>query len=119
MPNDYGAPEISLQELRLKLSQKQEMVLLDVREAWELQLARLEDERTFAAPVSEVSRQGMHALPAAAQDKEAEIVVVCHHGVRSAAVTAWLLAQGWKNVRSLAGGLEDYASFVDPSIGRY
>jgi rhodanese-related sulfurtransferase len=57
--------------------------------------------------------------PLPALDKEATVVVFCHHGIRSAQVAAWLLDQGWQSVYNLAGGIDAYARQVDPSIGFY
>jgi rhodanese-related sulfurtransferase len=53
------------------------------------------------------------------QAKETEIVVMCHHGVRSAQVVSWLRQQGWTNVWNLSGGIDAYARDVDPAVGFY
>lgn len=119
MVNYYGAPEISIHKLAEKVQSEEDFILLDVREAWELNLARLRDKRLVVAPMSRLARRGLEAIPVEARHKNAEIIVFCHYGVRSAEVTAWLVRQGWSNVRSLAGGIEAYALSVDPSIGRY
>ena len=119
MPNAFGAPEISVHEVSQKLNEAGDFILMDVRELWETSLARIKDERVLLVPMSELAHEGTNALPKEAQDRQAEIIVVCHHGVRSAEVTAWLASQGWENVRSMAGGLEAFAVEVDPSIGRY
>jgi rhodanese-related sulfurtransferase len=92
---------------------------LDVREAWELEHARLTGEQVVHAPMSQLARRGVFALPEEVKDRQREIVVVCHHGVRSAEVTAWLLRSGWQQVRSMVGGVDAYAAQVDPSIGKY
>lgn len=112
-------PGIDVRELARKLQSDAGFVLLDVREAWELALARLEDPRLVHLPLSQLARQRLAAFPDDLQDRQQEIVVVCHHGVRSAQVTIWMLAQGWQRVSSLAGGLDAYARHVDPSIGLY
>jgi rhodanese-related sulfurtransferase len=113
-------PEISPQELSAKLKSDADFTLLDVRETWELDLARLEDPRLVVLPLSRLAREQISALPEAiAGSHEAEVVVMCHQGVRSADVTGWLIQQGWKNVRSLRGGIAAYASQVDPSVGWY
>ncbi len=112
-------PEISPKDVSLKLQNNQPFLLLDVREPYELNQARLNDSRVQLAPLSQLARTGLDALPEAARDPAAEIVVFCHQGVRSAQVTAWLLAQGWQNVRSLAGGIDAYARQVDPTVGMY
>ncbi|MFN2127787.1 MAG: rhodanese-like domain-containing protein [Anaerolineales bacterium] len=46
-------------------------------------------------------------------------MVICHHGVRSAQLTAWLRSQGWDNIYSMDGGLAAFAREIDPSIGTY
>ena len=114
-----GVPEISVQETAQKLKDGEDFVLLDVREAWELERARLPGKQVVHAPMSQLSRRGVYALPPEVENKQREIVVVCHHGVRSAEVTAWLIRSGWQQVRSMAGGVDAYAALVDASIGKY
>lgn len=62
----------------------------------------------------------MSALPASASDldPEAETVVICHHGVRSAYVARFLSRSGFGNVLNLRGGLDAYSD-ADPSVPRY
>jgi rhodanese-related sulfurtransferase len=52
-------------------------------------------------------------------DLDSHIVVVCHHGVRSMNVTAWLRQQGFERVQSLRGGIDRWAREVDPSVPLY
>jgi rhodanese-related sulfurtransferase len=111
--------EISVLELAEKLHNSDTFVLLDVREAWEVEQVRLTDRRIARCPMTELSVRGLHALPPAAQRRDAEIYVLCHQGVRSAEVTGWLAAQGWTGVTNVAGGIDAYADLVDPAIGRY
>lgn len=119
MPNTFGAPEISVREVAQKISESGDFIILDVRELWETALAGLKDERVRLAPLSELAYKGTDALPPEASQKGAEIIVICHHGIRSAEVAAWLGMQGWSSVHSMEGGLEAFAAEVDPSIGRY
>lgn len=112
-------PEISVQELAARLQSSDPFVLLDVREPWELDWARLDDNRLSNRPMSELAHRGVEALPEPVRQKDAEIYVLCHHGVRSADVAGWLAAQGWARVFSVAGGIDEYARKVDPSVGRY
>lgn len=115
-----GVPEISPQDLFLKLQSDADFILLDVRELWELNLARLDDPRLIVLPLSRLSRERAAALPPAlTANLAAEVVVLCHHGVRSADVTAWLRQQGYTNVFSLRGGIDAYTSQVDPRVGIY
>lgn len=119
MPNPYGAPEISVKEVASKLVVDDDFLIMDVREPNEVDKASLPEGSFMLVPLSQLAEKRLDALPAAAQDQDAEIVVICHHGVRSAQVTAWLRQQGWTNVLSMAGGIDAYAQEVDPSIGTY
>lgn len=112
-------PEISVQELAKNLEQGEPFTLLDVREEWEIQLAHIDDERVLVLPMSLVARALKDAFPEPLRDPNAGIVVMCHHGTRSAQVTAWMLQNGWQNVSSLAGGIAEYAAQVDASVGFY
>jgi rhodanese-related sulfurtransferase len=112
-------PEISVQELSEKLKSQDEFILLDVREPHELNFARLSDRRLEATPMSRLAREGVNALSESAQTPDATIYVMCHHGNRSAQVTAWLAQQGWKNVFNVRGGIDQYARQVDPTVGFY
>jgi adenylyltransferase/sulfurtransferase len=80
---------------------------------------RLPDPRVIYAPLSELARRQLDALPEAALDPAQQIVVFCHVGQRSAQVVYWLRDIGWQNVVSLAGGIQAYAFQVDRSIGFY
>lgn len=112
-------PEISVKELAEKLKSGDPFVLFDVREPWELNRARVRDERLATGPMSQLARRGLEALPEPVQQQDAEIYVLCHRGVRSADVTGWLASQGWTKVYSVAGGIDEYARQVDPSVGMY
>jgi len=113
-------PGITPRELAEKLKSESSFVLLDVRELWEVSYARIDDPRLVILPLSQLAHSREAALPEAMiSDTDAEIVVMCHHGIRSADVTRWLLKQGWKNTRSLEGGIAAYASEVDKSVGWY
>lgn len=87
-------------------------VLLDVRESHELALARLEG--ALHIPMGQVA-QRIDELPA-----DTTVVVMCHHGGRSARVARFLAANRQSTtVYNLVGGIDAYARAVDPSIGRY
>lgn len=113
------APEITVKDLAVRLRSEDAFVLLDVREPWELESARIQDPRLIIVPMSSLGTSGLNAMPAEAQSKDAEILVICHHGSRSLQVASWLASQGWKRVFSVAGGIDAYASQVDPSVGSY
>jgi rhodanese-related sulfurtransferase len=112
-------PEITVTELSDKLKSEAHFILLDVREPHELNFAKLSDSRLEVTPMSSLAREGIKALSESANSKESTIYVMCHHGNRSAQVTAWLAQQGWKNVFNVRGGIDEYAREVDPSVGFY
>ena len=111
-------PEITPLEVSRKRKANEDFILLDVREQDEVETANL-GEGIHMAPLSEIKERQLDALPEGIHDKETEIVVFFFFFGRSAQVTAWLLSQGWKNVKNMTGGIDAYAVEVDPSIGRY
>jgi rhodanese-related sulfurtransferase len=117
--NPAGVPEVNVQELAQKLQTDEPFILLDVREGWELDQAMIVDTRLKVVPMSRLAHLGVEAFPEAVRQKDTQILVLCHHGVRSAQVTGWMLAQGWENVASVRGGVAEYAQRVDPTVGRY
>lgn len=119
MPNPYGAPEISVREVEAKRQQGETFVWLDVRELEEVAHVHIDDKRVAVAPLSQLGAKQLEALPAAAKDPAQELIVFCHHGMRSAQVTAWLAQQGWTNVTSMAGGIDAWANQIDPTVGTY
>jgi rhodanese-related sulfurtransferase len=112
-------PEITVEEFAKKLQSQDQFILLDVRETWELDFARIIDNRLENLAMSRLANDGVKALPDLARSHESEIYVLCHHGIRSADVTGWLVSQGWKNVLSVSGGIDEYARKVDSSVGFY
>jgi rhodanese-related sulfurtransferase len=112
-------PEITVNELANRLQSEDAFVLLDVRELTELESARIQDSRLEVAPMSTLAARGLAALPASAQEKSTELLILCHHGTRSAQVAGWLTAKGWTRAFSVSGGIDEYARRVDPSVGSY
>ncbi len=112
-------PEITVEQLAEKIRSTDGFIILDVREPWELTHARIRDDRLILQPMSELSRRGIDALSEPVREKGAEIFVICHHGVRSANVAGWLASQGWTNVFSVTGGIDEYAEKIDRSVGMY
>ncbi|HEX6033378.1 MAG TPA: rhodanese-like domain-containing protein [Anaerolineales bacterium] len=112
-------PEITVGELSEKLNSDEKFILLDVREPHELNLAKVADSRLEVTPLSRLAREGTNALSDSARAQDATIYVMCHHGNRSAQVTAWLAQQGWKNVFNVRGGIDEYAREIDQSVGFY
>ena len=104
--------EISVSELKSLKQTAQEITLLDVREPWECEAARIAGSKHM--PMGDVPARFQQEL-----DPEDHIVVVCHHGVRSMNVTAWLRQQGFDKVQSLRGGIDRWSREIDPSVPLY
>lgn len=86
-------------------------LLLDVREPWEWQAARIEGSRHIP----------MRELPArlAEIDAEREVVAICHHGARSQHVAMFLEKNGFPKVHNLQGGVDAWSRTVDPAVPVY
>jgi rhodanese-related sulfurtransferase len=89
--------------------------LLDVREPWEVALA------SVPAPGCRTQSIPMGQIPArlAEIDRSQPVVCLCHHGMRSAQVVAFLMRQGEGEVYNLAGGIDAWSTEVDPAVPRY
>jgi adenylyltransferase/sulfurtransferase len=118
MANPFGVPSVTVKDVEQKRAAGEEFILLDVREPSELEKASLSDVET--APTSKLSYLGPEALPESVREnKDAEIVVMCRTGGRSAQVTAWLRSQGWSNVWNMDGGIHAWSREIDPTLPRY
>jgi adenylyltransferase/sulfurtransferase len=102
---------ITPKELKARLDKGDSLVLLDVREQWEYDLARLNGSTLI--PLASLP-QALGKL-----NRDAEIIAICHHGMRSADATNFLLQQGFKNVKNLVGGIDAWSTQIDSSVPRY
>lgn len=103
--------EVTPVELKRWLDDGRELALLDVREPFENALCRLEGSKLI--PLGELP-QRLGEL-----DPEAETIVYCHLGNRSALAVKFLSTRGFKKVRNLNGGITAWADKVDPSMPKY
>lgn len=87
------------------------LLLLDVREAWEVALSPFPD--ALHIPMREIPGR-IGELPA-----QRAIVCICHHGARSTQVAMFLQQRGFERVYNLAGGIDAWALEVDPAVVRY
>ena len=103
--------EISVQELKSRRDRGDDPLVIDVREAWELQLARIPN----------VVHVPMNQVPARLAEfvREAETIVMCHAGGRSMRVAQYLSAQGFTNVANLSGGIAAWSESVDATVPQY
>ena len=110
-PPAYNGVEIAAADLRDARARHPRLLLLDVREPHEAEIARIDGARLI--PLSELPER-LSEL-----DGHAEIVTHCHHGVRSIKALEILKAAGFAKVRSLKGGIDAWSVTVDPTVPRY
>lgn len=100
-----------MEELATWRASGKPFVLLDVRTPRERALASLPGSLNL--PLQELAAR-MHEL-----DRDAEVVVICHSGNRSAFVAELLSRSGFDRVYNVVGGIDAYAERIDPTIPRY
>jgi molybdopterin/thiamine biosynthesis adenylyltransferase len=122
-PNIYGAvfrfdgqsavfvPAISVQELKRKLDAREPIQLIDVREPFENDIARIDNAQLI--PLGELPAR-LNEL-----DHESCLVVHCHTGMRSAQATQLLRGAGFRNVFNLEGGIDRWSDEIDPTVQKY
>jgi rhodanese-related sulfurtransferase len=104
-------PEITVAELAEKLKSASPPLLIDVRESNEFAYCRI--------PGAELRPLGEIQTWARDLDPEAEIVLQCHTGMRSAQAANYLARLGFKHVYNLEGGIDAWAEEIDPDMPRY
>jgi len=104
--------EITPRELQRRIERGDDLILVDVREPWEAEIASLPGSRLI--PLGELDYRADEEL-----DRDREIVLYCHHGIRSmeAAVALWSI--GFERVKNLSGGIARWAAQLDPDMRRY
>jgi rhodanese-related sulfurtransferase len=108
-----SVPEISVYEAQELLAGPNPPRLIDVREEDEWELCRIEGAELI--PLSLWATAAGEKL----EDDEESLLIYCHHGARSASATAFLLNNGFSNVKNLAGGIDAWSLYIDSSVPRY
>ena len=105
--------QISAPELAAWLAdaERDKPLLLDVREPWEFEKARIEGARLVP----------MREIPARHQelDRGKDVVAICHHGARSQQVAMFLERVGFTRMHNLVGGVDAWSRTVDPAVPVY
>lgn len=105
-----GIPQITAKELKQRLDAGEDLVVIDVREPWEYQIANL---GARLIPLNDVP-QRLHEI-----ERDREIVVHCKMGGRSQRAAEFLAQSGYSNVKNLAGGITAWSNDVDPTVPKY
>ena len=103
--------QLSALELNNKIQQKEKLFLLDVREQSEFQYTHIAN--SVLIPLNQIPNRLGELSP------EDEIIVICHHGMRSQQAANFLAQSGYKNVANLIGGIDAWSCNCDSSLLRY
>ena len=112
-PDGVVIQEIAPRELMERMDRREPLVLVDVREPFERLISDLPPYGQRAIPVRDFPFQGPGL------DRDAEIVLYCRSGPRSAWATERLMEMGFQKVLNLRGGILGWRAEVDPSIAAY
>jgi rhodanese-related sulfurtransferase len=106
--------QIAVQDLTAHCA-AQPTLLLDVREPWEVEIASIQipGATTLAIPMNEIPARLRE------MDSAPSVVCICHHGMRSAQVVAFLERHGVDAVYNLTGGIAAWSQSVDPRVPTY
>ncbi|MDD2659772.1 MAG: rhodanese-like domain-containing protein [Methylococcales bacterium] len=103
--------QLSATELKNRLQQEDKLFLLDVREPDEFAYAHIAN--SVLIPLNQIPKR-LGEL-----DSRQEIVVICHHGMRSQQAANYLMQSGFKNITNLTGGIDAWSCNCDSSVRRY
>lgn len=103
---------ITVEEVRAKIDAGDRFALIDVREPHEHRFCNI--EQAVLKPLAQIG-QWIKDLP----DHDQEIILLCHHGMRSERASLFLVNQGFTNVKNMLGGIDDWSLRVDPTVPRY
>ena len=112
-PAESAFPEVAASQVAARREQGESLLLLDVREADEVERASIAD--TMWIPLGSLPER----LGELEAWREAPVVVHCHHGGRSAQACEMLLERGFRRVENMSGGIEAWSLTVDASVPRY
>ena len=103
--------QITPEELKLYMDAGNSPALLDVRETWEYEICHIDNSINISMSLSP-SR-------IAEYKPDQEIVVICHHGIRSLQMASYLETLGYTKISNLAGGIDAWARTIEPAMTQY
>lgn len=103
--------QLSAAELKNRIDQEEKLFLLDVREPNEFQYGHITN--SVLIPLNQIPNR-LSEL-----DTQQDIIVICHHGMRSQQAANYLAQSGFKNISNLTGGIDAWSCNCDSSVRRY
>jgi adenylyltransferase/sulfurtransferase len=111
VPDEGAIPEMSPHELKRRMDAGEPLELIDVREPFEYEIARIEGAKLI--PLGKITER-LDEL-----EREQPIVVHCHSGMRSTQAARLLQQRGFANVYNLEGGIDAWSDQIDPNVPKY
>jgi rhodanese-related sulfurtransferase len=112
VPGDiFANMEIEPRKVKELLDRGEIVLFVDVRDPWEYRTSRIEGSTLIPLREIQANLSRFHEAN--------EVIVFCHHGMRSLDAAAWLRSQGIERVRSMSGGIDRWSAEVDPGVPRY
>ena len=109
--DEEAIPTMSAQELKHKMDAREPFELIDVRETFEHEIARIDGAKLI--PLGEIAQRADEL------QGDRPIVVHCHSGRRSAEAVRLLQQRGFGNIYNLQGGIDAWSDQIDPSVPKY
>src|SRR6266576_4110784 len=109
--DEETVPAISVNELKRKMDAREAIELVDVREPFEYEIARINGAKLI--PLGEIPERADEL------DREQTLIIHCHSGTRSAQAVRLLQQRGFSNVYNLEGGIDAWSEQIDPSVPKY
>lgn len=103
--------EIAPRAVKELLARDDKVLLVDVREQWEYDAAHIDG--SVLIPLREIPGNLQRI------ENAEEVVIFCHHGMRSLDAAAWLRSQGVEGARSMTGGIDRWSTEIDSAVPRY
>jgi rhodanese-related sulfurtransferase len=115
----HNLPQVSVETLRdlVASAVSEDLQLIDVREPEELAIANLNDLGFRNYPLSQYEHWNTAILREL--DPTKTTYVLCHHGMRSAQMSMWLIQKGFTDVHNVSGGIAAWSAAIDPSLPQY
>lgn len=111
MQRNLPFKEATPQEIKQRLDAGDDLLLIDVREPDEVLIAAIDSAEVHSLSQA---REWIYTLP-----KDRDLVIMCHHGGRSAQVAMALSQIGHTNVTNMTGGINAWSEQVDPTVPKY
>jgi len=109
--DEEAIPRMSAHELKQKMDAREPFELIDVRETYEYEIARIDGARLI--PLGEIAERADELR------RDRPIVVHCHSGRRSAEAVRLLQQRGFGNIYNLEGGIDAWSDQIDPGVPKY